>query len=278
MQAQPPASSRNAKMKVDIIIPTYEQAAHTVRCMQSVQKHTEGLYRVVWLDNGSSEESREEVMPACASLPSHRVVWAGENLGFLRGMNLALRLLFDVWRTDADYIVMLNNDVEVTPRWLSRMVGILEADEEFHAIGPVTSECKSWQSYQNASQVVKNFQIPAGLQGMDTAERAKTLEYAYADLHNPCWMLAFFCTVFRREVFDRLGYLDERFGIGYGDDDDFCKRLNDANMRCCLSMGTYVFHNHQTTFKSLYTDEEIAEMKAERLRTFQDKHGEAAHV
>ena len=54
--------------------------------------------------------------------------------------------------------------------------------------------------------------------------------------------------------------------------------MRDAKMELAVSLGTYVFHNHQSTFKKLFTDVEIEKMKSERLKTYKDKHGEAAVV
>ena len=104
------------------------------------------------------------------------------------------------------------------------------------------------------------------------------MDYCYGGTYRKCNMLAFFCTVFRREVFEEVGYLDPAFKEGLGDDDDLCKRMANANMQCAVSFGTYVFHNHRTTFTSLYTPQELEEMSQDRHDIFENKHGEKATV
>jgi GT2 family glycosyltransferase len=264
-------------IRADIIVPTYNQTDYTLRCFQSVIRHTKNA-RLVWLDNGSEKSSRDAVMEEIQRMPEHRIVWSSNNLGFIGANNLALRLIFEVWQTDSPYIVLLNNDVEVVEGWLDGMIEIMEKNPGIHAVGPVTSECDSWQSYLSAGKVAPRFQVPQGFQKGGTDDRAAKLRYVYKGLHAPCMMLAFFCTVFRREVFERIGYLDPAFGIGYGDDDDICKRMRDENMKCALSMGTYVFHNHRTTFKSLYEGEELEKIQESRHKTYEEKHGEKARV
>lgn len=264
-------------MKADVIVLTYGNEELTKRCFTSLRRHTMG-HRLVWLDNGSGADSIEEVLPEARSNPGMLPIWLPDNVGFVKGTNIALRILFEVLETDADYIVMLNNDVEVTAGWFERMRRVFERDIRVMAVGPITSECASWQSYQNAGKVLPVFQAPAGFEMLGTDERAKSLEYAYGELLAKCNMLAFFCTVFKREVFEKLGYLDERFGVGYGDDDDLCYRMRAAKMDLAVSLGTYVFHNHQSTFRKLFTPEEIQDMKRERLETFRQKHGEEARV
>jgi len=113
---------------------------------------------------------------------------------------------------------------------------------------------------------------------MNLEQRADKMDYCFGGLYRMVSMLAFFCVVFRREVFDKVGFLDESFGVGLGDDDDFCYRMWQANMRCALSMGTYVHHEHRSTFKMLYTDKQYQDMKRERLARFQEKHGVESRV
>jgi len=225
-------------MRADIIIPTYGQTDHTLRCLQSIRKHSPHA-RVVWVDDGSTRASREAVLDELQRMPDYRAVWTGGNKGLIKAVNTGLTLVNDIWKTESEYVVICNNDIEVTEGWLDRMIHVMERDEEIYAVGPVTSECKSWQSYLNAKQVTKGFQIPEGFADMATSERATKLDYAYGDLYRRCLTLAFFCVVLRKEAFKQIGSLDESIGAAHGDE-DYCKRLNNNGMKCALSWGTYV--------------------------------------
>jgi GT2 family glycosyltransferase len=262
---------------VDIIVPTCGQTEFTRRCFESIRNCTD-LYRVIWIDNGSSYTSRKAVMEELTKMPQHMAVWSSERLGFVGATNLGLRMALDIAPTDSPYVAFLNNDVEVTPGWLSRMVDLLDKEPDIHAVGPIASECQSWQSYTNAGKVVPVFQIPRDFDKQDLSGRAQTLAYVYGDLWRPCSMLAFFCTVIRKDVFKVIGRLDKQFEEGLGDDDDFCKRMRDAHMQCALSMGTYVFHNHRTTFAGLYSDQEIDALSQKHHDLYRKKHGEEAKV
>ncbi len=264
-------------MRTDIIIPTFRQEDFTVRCMRSLRQHTAD-YRLIWVDNGSGAKSRDFVMGEFAHHPGSVQLWMPENQGFIKAVNTGLRLILNRFTPQNGNIVLLNNDVEVTAGWLDRMTRVLERDLHVKAVGPVTGECSSWQSYVTAKMGVPVFQTPDGFEMMNTEERAAKLDYCYGDLFGRCRMLAFFCTLFRREVFQKVGLLDERFGVGLGDDDDLCRRMKAQNMICALSMGTYVFHNHRTTFKALYSEDQLKAMQEERKQTFMDKHGEEAKV
>jgi len=248
-----------------------------IRCIKSIREHSPNA-RVVWVDDGSSRSSREAVLDELQKMPDYRSVWTGGNQGFIKAVNIGLKLINEVWKTDSEFVVICNNDIEVTHGWLDRMIHVMERDEKIYAVGPITSECKSWQSYLNANMVTKSFNIPEGFANLGTEDRSEMLIHEYGDLYRPCWMLAFFCVVFRKNVFKRIGYLDEAFGAGYGDDDDFCKRMNDENMKCAVSWGTYVFHNHRTTFTAKYGADEVLEMQNNALSIYKMKHGEDARI
>ena len=264
-------------MRADIIVLSYGNEAYTVRCMRSIRQHTNG-YNLVWVDNGSSKESRDVVMDELRLHPRYKTIWLPENTGFVKGNNIALKAILSVWKTGSPYIVLLNNDVEVTPRWLEKLTNVFRQDRDVYAVGPITSECKSYQSYRNAHLVLPVFQEPDGFRELDTNGRAAKLDYCYGDLYRWVNMVAFFCTAFRRETFEAIGLLDEAFGVGLGDDDDYCKRLNDMGLRVAVALGGYVFHNHRTTFTALYDGGELAEMGKDRKQVFARKHGEEAKV
>jgi len=264
-------------MKAEVIVLTYGNEDLTTRCFESLRKHTQG-YRLIWVDNGSGPDSIDAVLTEARSNPGMIPIWLPTNIGFVQGTNVALKALLDVYETKAEYIVLLNNDVVVTDGWLDRMIKVFERDTHVKAVGPITSECSSWQSFSNARSILPQFQVPAGFERLGTDKRAERLAYCYDELSAKCNMLAFFCTVFKTSVFRELGLLDEAFGIGYGDDDDLCKRMRDAKMKLAVSMGTYVFHNHQSTFKKLYTNDEIKAIREERLQVYKDKHGEDAKI
>jgi GT2 family glycosyltransferase len=64
-------------------------------------------------------------------------------------------------------------------------------------------------------------------------------------------MLALFCTAFRRDIVERVGILDERFGIGMFEDDDFSKRVRNAWYRVVCAEDVFVHHWGRASFKEL---------------------------
>jgi len=255
----------------EIIVPTFGQEAFTIPCFEALLAHTES-YRLVWVDNGSSAESRAAVTPHFASHRDRLAIWPASNLGFVGGTNLGLRAILDDPHSEAEYVVLLNNDTEVTPHWLERLVGALDRNPALGAAGPLTSSSASphsWPMFLSA----KGEPPPPSLDAASPAEVNRTLAERFGDLVVDVPMVAFFCTVFRKRVFRELGLLDTRFGMGLADDNDYCVRLLRAGYGVALVPGAYVVHHHRTTFRSIYSDAEISSMQNENLARFRLKHG-----
>lgn len=249
-------------MKTDIIIPTFNQENFTVKCLESLRAFTKD-YRVIWVDNGSTSESRQTVLN---ELKNHEYlsIWLDKNYGFVKAVNLGLR------NAKAEFVILQNNDTEVTEEWLDRLMVPFEKDPLVMATGPLTDAEGSWQGWKN----FKKMRMP-DFPNLDESEKSQysaILGEKYKNVNLEVKMLAFFCTVFRKKVFDELGLLDEVYGRGFCDDDDFCHRIrkNGAKVICVLS--SFVFHHHRTTFKSMFTTEQIHKMQNDNLTIFKRKY------
>jgi len=199
-------------------------------------------------------------------------IWSEGNLGFVGGINLGLQMSTSVFDTKAQYIVIQNNDTVVTKDWLSDMIAAMDKDPQIAVAGPMTSTRGSWQGWEHA---FKHLDVPAfaGMGTRSPEDIQKVLRGSFRARTVDVKMVAFFCTVFRRSVFEELGFLDTRFGVGLGDDDDFCKRVIAAGYKIAFVPGVYVVHNHRTTFKSLYSREKIRKMQLENQQKLKLKHG-----
>lgn len=87
-------------------------------------------------DNGSTDSS---VAMLRDDFPMARLILLEENHGFAEGYNLALQ------KVDAEYVVLLNSDVEVTENWLEPLVSYMDAHPEVAACQP---KIRSWRQKQ----------------------------------------------------------------------------------------------------------------------------------
>jgi GT2 family glycosyltransferase len=135
----------------------------------------------------------------------------------------------------------------------------------------MTSPSPIWQAWPNAFALWQETP-PDGFFEGTAAEISRVLENRFSDSVAEAEMLAFFCTAFRRRVFGDVVYLEPRFGVGLGDDDDYCHRLRAAGYALAFAPAAYVMHHHRTTFRALYTNAEIAAMQMENVEKYKAKH------
>ena len=105
--------------------------------LPSVVRCSEADGAVVYVaDNGSTDDS---VAMLRREFPSVRLILLDRNYGFADGYNLALR------QVEAEYVVLLNSDVEVTEHWLSPLVAYMDAHPEVAACQP---KIRSWHRHE----------------------------------------------------------------------------------------------------------------------------------
>jgi GT2 family glycosyltransferase len=224
-------------VRFDIIIAHYGSGALTEvcrRCLVSVRKYSHN-YRLIFVDNNSPDLWKLE--PEIRQQP-HLLIRNTENTGFVKAVNQGL------WSASAERIVILNNDTAVVPGWLEKLDAALIGD--IGIAGPRTTTPNSWQGRWPAGKGI--IVLPAGA------------------------MLAFFCAMIRHEVFQKVGYLDQNFGIGLGDDDDYCYRARLKGFRLALVLDLVIPHYHRSTFRTLYTEAEIQSMQRAALRRLRAKY------
>jgi len=248
-------------MDTAIIIPTFGQEDYTVRCFDSIAEHTNG-YRLIWVDNGSSQESKDLVMTSFQNHRDRKLIDNAENLGFVKAVNQGLRLALK--DRGVKYVVVQNNDTIVTAGWLDRMRTIMKTQPRAGVVGPVTT-------YGAAQQAWKHIWKGKPVDEENSAARQKALARKYGDASAETPIVTFFCTMFRREVYDELGLLDEDYGVGLWDDQDLCDKMRRARWKIVVALGAYVRHHHRTTFKAVYSNQEIESMKKKNQKVYAKK-------
>ena len=117
------ATSESATCRVAVAILNWNGEAHLKRFLPSVVAYTGDADRVVVIDNGSDDGSLALLRK---EFPSVHLVALDENHGFAGGYNRGLGQLLS--GVAADWIVLLNSDVEVTESWLDDLVAAAESE------------------------------------------------------------------------------------------------------------------------------------------------------
>lgn len=210
-----------------IVIPAFNQLDYCRQCVQSIQLAAQGPHRLILVDNGSTDGVGEYF----DSVPGAVVVHTGANLGFAGGTNAGL--------THAEgHVVLLNSDTIIPAGGLDRLVGALDRDPQIGLLGPRTNCASGPQQIEGL-----NF---SSLD--DINQYAATLAHEHAGRIRDVARLVGFSMVIRDTAFASLGPLDESFGIGNFEDDDYCLRALRAGHRLCIAEDCFIFHYGSRTF------------------------------
>ncbi len=248
------------KELASIIVLCCNQLEFTKQCLESVVKHTRAPYELIVIDNASTDGTGEYLKEFRSRSGPLRVdvIRNETNVGFPAGCNQGLA------RSRGRYLVLLNNDTIVTSEWLDRLIARNLTDwPTVGFVGPVTN-------YAPDAQHVKPSY--AEVSGLDEFAARRRKDYTGKWLS--VGRLTGFCLLTRREVLDRIGMFDERYGPGFFDDDDLCFRAREAGLKLLIAPDVYIHHFGSQTFKGLGLD--TRDQLLRNFEIFQEKWGKEA--
>jgi GT2 family glycosyltransferase len=259
--------SRN--VTVDIIIPTFGQEEYTVKCLKSIKKYTSHIdYRIIWVDNGSSRESRNIVMEELKN-HKYKTIWSNERLGFVKAINLGIS------GGIGEFVVLQNNDTTVSKNWLDNLLNPFFTDKKVMVAGCNTTKGTSQQSWdllnKNKKRWGKYEKFPDLSIYPNDDDKVEILEKTFGDSYMEFQVVAFFSVVIRRKIIEKVGSLDEDFEEGYYDDDHFCHKVRLAKGKIVYVPTSYVHHFTTVTFSKIYDWKDLYDMHRKNEKILKKK-------
>ena len=228
---------------ISVVVLTYNNWAYTEACLHSLLRCTDypGALEIVVADNASSDETVAQLKEWASREPRMKLVLNQSNLGFSAGNNTGLA------GASGDYLVMLNNDTVVTRGWLLTLLRHFQTDARLGLLGPVTNHIG------NESKVPVIYDT---IEQMPAAARRYTLP-RMGQLY-PMKTLAFFCVMMPREVYNKVGPMDENFGRGFFEDDDYSRRIEQQGLHLACAEDVLVHHRLSASFDKVDSSERQA--------------------
>ena len=225
--------------KVAIVILSWNGSQMLRSFLPSVLKHSEGGAAVYVADNGSEDDSLQLLAD---SFPTVRTIKLEKNYGFADGYNRALQ------QVEAEYVVLLNSDVEVTEHWLTPLVDFMDTHPAVAACQP---KILSWHKPKRfeyagaAGGFIDHYGYP-----FCRGRIFNTLEEDSGQYDTP--MPVFWATgaalFIRLKDYREAGGLDGRF-FAHMEEIDLCWRLNARGKEVwCIPQST-VYHVGAATLK-----------------------------
>jgi GT2 family glycosyltransferase len=219
-----------------IVILVFNAFNFAKECFDHVKKNTKVDYKIYVINNGSNDSRVDDFFSSRSDV---NYIKNEENTGVAKGRNQGIQeALKD---KENEYICLLDSDTKVSEGWLSSMVRFLSINKDASMVGPITNACTGYQNVVRNSWVGK-YDKDKILQMSKT--NGKFSETSYLDR---------FCQVFRRDLINQIGMLDESFGLIGWEELDFCKRIVQSGMQMYISGASYVFHtwHASTRFNSM---------------------------
>jgi len=223
--------SRNDGL-VSIVILTFNQLRFTQECVTSIQNCTLDPHEIIFVDNGSTDGTVEWLKEQVQCNAGYRLIGNGTNFGFAKGCNQGIEA------ARGEFILLLNNDVVVTSGWLAGMIECLRLQPHAGIVGPMTNNISGIQrvgriGYEDMTGLER---YAAAFRELNSYRRVETRR------------IVGFCMLFKRELAEIIGLLDESFGSGNFEDDDYCLRAELAGYRNVIAGDVFIHHYGSQTF------------------------------
>lgn len=220
------------KYKVAVVILNWNGKKFLQQFLPGVIANTKDDAVVIVADNASSDDSVEYMKEQHPDVP---IVINRINGGFARGYNDALA------KVDAEYYVLLNSDIEVTPNWIEPVIELMENDRSIAACQPKLMSFYRREYFEYAGAAggyLDKYGYP-----FCRGRLFQTLEKdggQYDDVKEIFWATGA-CMFVRADVYKKLGGLDERF-FAHMEEIDFCWRAKNQGYRIMYCPNSTVYH------------------------------------
>ncbi|MFT3881793.1 MAG: glycosyltransferase [Gemmatales bacterium] len=245
---------------VSIIILCCNQVEVTRLCLSSLARHTPQPHQLLLVDNGSTDETpavlEQFAREGHPGLMALSIIRNEQNRGFAAGVNQGLQ------RATGENVVLINNDTVLPPVWLEGLLGVARHVPHAGLVGAVSNEVPEPQ------RVLPGY--GTDLQGLDAFAQQRRQTHARQVMEVE--RISGFCLLIPRSVLQTVGALDERFGLGFFEDDDLGIRVRNAGYKLLVAIDTYIHHWGSQTIKGLGID--AGKMLTENLSKFRDKWGD----
>lgn len=237
-------------MKISIIILNYNSWKDTSECLSSLSKiRSKHNVSVIVVDNGSQEKihnAKLQIQRALGDMP-FSYIQTFENLGFSGGNNVGIRKAFG---SGADYVLLLNNDTLVHKNFIDPLVATSKELSDSALIGPKIYFASGFEFHKDrykskdrgnviwyAGGKIDWKNVIASHEGVDEVDKKQFDKRKETDFISGC------CMLFPKEVFDRVGTLDEKYFLYY-EDTDLCVRAKKKGVKLVYEPASAIWHKN----------------------------------
>jgi GT2 family glycosyltransferase len=215
--------------RVAAVVVNYNGKEITLQAVESLRRMSYSNFDLVVLDNASTDGSPEAI---AAAYPDLRQVRVEVNRGSASGYAHGFRWAFE---NGYDYVLLLNNDIEVEPDLLTELVKVAESAPDVGCVGPKCYFHGDRRRLWSAGGILRFRESITRERGYGEIDRGQYDRDAEVDYVNGCAILI------RRAAAEAAGMWDDVFYICV-DDADFCTRVKRQDFRCLYAHRAVLYH------------------------------------
>ena len=234
------------KLSHDIIVCVHNSVDDTIECLESLVKNrASGVDGEILIVNDCSNDlTMSRINKFCEKKINIRVINLSSQHYYTKAANVGLR------NSSASIKTLINSDTVVTKGWEEKVLSAFAANPALGILGPL-SNAASTQSVPfvdgTKNQTAVNT-LPPDITveefSSEISNIAKIFKYPVVPLVHG------FCFSISSNVIDEIGYLDEEnFPRGYGEENDYCFRADDAGFILKVAIDSFVFHKKSKSYK-----------------------------
>lgn len=229
--------NNNCSLPVDVIIPIYNAYDDLIACVNSVLKNTSYPYRLVLIDDKSTDPRIDSFLNDLESRKINNLVIMRNkrNLGFVGTVNRGMA------ESDS-HVVLLNSDTEVPPGWLERLIQAAAQDPLVGTVTPFSNNATicSFPNFCEDNVLPKEYDMEALDKVFNRYASSAVIDIPTA---------VGFCMLITKSCLDTVGLFDEEtFGRGYAEENDFCMRAEGMGFRNVICPNLFVYHKGSMSF------------------------------
>lgn len=228
--------NRINKPVISIILLSLLRKAETQRCIESIFMHTAIPFEIIVVDMGVSPEIVEWLQQLGADNPDIIPIFNDHNVGTTKGRNQGITI------AKGEYVVFLDNDTQVTDRWIAPLIETAAASLQIGACGSKVISAN--EKVMNCPQFAKAT-FEDGRVKTIGVEFTQEFDSDYPEVNIAEEVVWFPTTslLIKKSVLDKTGGFDENIFL-CEEDKDLCLRMRDAGFKIMYEPQSVVYHHH----------------------------------
>lgn len=218
--------------KVSTIVLNWNNAADTGKCITSLLEQDYKNVDIFVVDNGSTDGSGRVLQRRFGTISNIKLILLKENTGFAEGNNVGIRRALE---NAADYVLMLNNDVVVTPHCIATLVEVAESDDHIGIVGATNL------FLHDPTRIWYSGGVLHWARGRFIDETSNTLYDPNDRRIREVDDVAGSSMMVKRAVIEKVGLLWAPYFLCY-EESDWCLRAKRGGFRVLAAMGATVYH------------------------------------